>query len=178
MIRATQFAERTLKVPPTEAPTIAADAVTYAWEECKFGRATAEDDAAFWALVSERIYKTRNDWRAREFSLDAPIPNTESDSDGHDAGWNGYQPPDQIDVIYLNQIKNGIQRLPKRHAGVMMLLAEGHNALDISSSMRMPVHTVFRVIAEARQFLFSRDLVGIAIDARRSSLTTAKREGE
>lgn len=174
VMRATSFAESTLRIPTAEASSIAADAVTYVWEECKFGRVTAEDGPSFWALVSERLYKTRNNWRTREISLDAPIPNTEGDADGHDAGWNGYQPPDQIDVTYLNEVKAGIQLLPRKHRSVMTLIAEGHNALDVSAELRIPIHTVFRLIAEGRQFLFAREMIGLAKDKRRAQRVTAE----
>lgn len=168
MERGKAFAVNTLKVPEAEAFTLAANAVTFAWEECKFGRMTAEDEPTFWKIVAERLYKTRNDWRSRELSLDAPIPNSEGASDGHDAGWNGYMPPDQIDVTYLNEVKAGIRLLPRKHASVMMRLAEGHNALDISAELRIPLHNVFRVINEARQYLFSRELIAMAKDYRKT----------
>jgi len=132
MQRAKSFAESTLNVPAAESFSLAANAVTFAWEECKFGRMVADDEPSFWKLVSERLYKTRNEWRSRELSLDAPIPNSEGASDGHDAGWNGYMPPDQIDCCYLSEVKAGIRLLQRKHASVMMRLAEGHNAMDIS----------------------------------------------
>lgn len=167
MAKAAAFAEHTLKIPAGDALAIAGDVVTHVWEECKFGRVTVDDERTFWSLVSERLYKTRNSWRIREMSLDAPMPNSEGDANGHDGGWNGYQPPDQIEVTYLNQVKAGIKLLPPKHESVMRLLSNGHNALDISEELRIPVHTVFHIIAEGRRFLWDRELVGIAIDTHR-----------
>ncbi len=165
--RAAAFAENTLHIPAGDALGIASDAVTYIWEECKFGRLTAEDDPSFWALVSERVYRTRNDWRTRELSFGGPMPDSEGAADGRGAGWSTYQPPDQIDVTYLNEVKAGIELLPRKHASVMRLVASGHNALDVSTELRIPVHTVFRIIAEGRQFLFGRELIAMAKDYRR-----------
>lgn len=87
--------------------------------------------------------------------------------DGHDGGWNGYQPPDQIEVCYLNEVKAGIELLPRKHASVMRLIASGHNAIDVAEELHIQIATVFRLINEARSFLWSRDLIGMARDNRR-----------
>ena len=166
--RAISFAKRDLRIPDAEADFIATSAVSWAWEECKFGREFAEDEREFWDLVSSRLYKTRHSWRPRDVSLDAPLPNAEGDADGHAGGWNGYQPPNQFHVTFLGEVMAGIDLLPSRHAKVLRRVAEGHSAIDISQEMRLQLHTVFRIIREARAFLWSRDLIGMAKDNRRA----------
>lgn len=172
--KAARFAEVILHVPSSEALMVAADAVTFIWEECKFGRLVAEDEPTFWAFVSERLYKTKNSWRINSISLDAPIPNTEGEADGHEAGWNGYEPPDQLNVCFLNQVKEAIELLPERHRIIMRLLSEGWSALDMSEKLRVPVHTIFHRITDARQMLFTHNLIAIAADNRRA--TSLERE--
>jgi hypothetical protein len=162
------FARDTLHVPDAETYALAVDAVTHVWEECKFGRAVAEDHASFWAMVSKRLYEIRNTWRAkrRELSMDEVNPRLEGEEDGHSSGWNGYAPPNQIDVTYYHQVCDGIELLPEKYVTIMKRLAEGHNAIDISEELRLPIHTVFARIREGRQLLFDRELVGMALDAR------------
>lgn len=173
--RATAFAYQNLKIPPQHCRDLASDAVTFAWEECKFGRATAEDDGTFWALVTERLYEIRNAWRQQDLSLSAPQTNAfEKSSDLYDAGWISYQPPEQFHVCYLNEVCSGIELLPQKHASVMRYISRGWNALDVAKELRVPVHTIFRLIAEARRYLFGRELVAMAKDYRKNEQVAAE----
>jgi hypothetical protein len=162
------FADNPLRIPTAHCRTLAIDAVTFVWEECKFGRLVAEDQQTFWKYVSEQLYKSRNHWRTKdkEMSMDAEVF-LEGPATGHDFGLNGYQPPDQIDCCYLSEVRGGIELLPRKHASVMRLIAYGSNALDISTELHIPVHTIFRLIREARRFLFDRELIAMAKDNRR-----------
>lgn len=178
MDKASVFGSASLGIPAEFARSLAMDAVSFVWEECKFGRAAAETSVEFFRLVSERLYKIRRTWRVNytDDSMDAPISDDDDGGSRHDRGWSGYAPPDQIEVTYLHQIQDGIALLPKKYSDVMARIATGENALDIAEAMRLPLHTVFRRLQEGRRLLKDGELVEMAReDWRAHSSATAKR---
>lgn len=158
------FAIRTFKMDEGSAESVAQDAVTKVWEAVKYGHATADSFADFWALTSAQIYKERTEitrMQNRCMSLDDEW-GEEGSATRHDSGFFGHTRATQIDTCYAHQIEFGIGLLPERLRDIMQRIAGGESALDISRDLDIPVHAVFARIKAARILLMNYDLVGIA----------------
>lgn len=169
--RAKKFAEADLKMYGDAAIEVAQEAVTVIWERDRVGFILTEREV--WPAVSERAYEIARQIRARlsfdarrHVSLSQSIGEGPDDDDRLSIGIWGHVAPDQIDRCYLSEITDAILLLPEKQREVMKLLAVGYNAPDISEHLRLPMHTVFARINDARSFIFRSGLLGVAMDNR------------
>lgn len=174
--RAKKFAEADLKMYGNDALEVAQEAVTVIWERDRTGFALTEHEV--WPAVSERAYEIARQIRARlsfdsrrHISLSQSIGEGPDDDDRLSIGIWGHVAPDQIDRCYLSEITDAILLLPDKQRAVMMLLATGYNAPDIAERLRIPMHTVFARINDARSFIFRSGLLDVAIANRHKRAT-------
>lgn len=133
------------------------DVVASVWGRMSTGELVINDKLGLWPVLSEKIYRKIRALKFGEKDFDA-VGFDHATEDGisfAELGYTGRTKPDQIPYVYLNEISAQIDLLPDKQRHVMQGLKEGYDALDIAKMARIPVHTVFRRIRDARHMMFN-----------------------
>lgn len=175
ILGAQRFAAIDLRLPEQIARDLAAEEASSTWDDAAaHGRVYVADSATFYREVCERVYKAARRRRSERMTelrtivrLDQGIGEENDASDAKSVGLWGHAPAEQFHVVELSEVSAAIGLLPDKYRAVMKLLRDGNNASDISEELHIPIHVVFRRIKDAREYLNTGDLVGMARDLSR-----------
>lgn len=88
-----------------------------------------------------------------EISFDDIVPKSDDAEEADVLEWLGGQPPRQDDFVFAQEMMRSIAALPDKHRSVIVALGDGATPLDVAAEMGVALHTVMRIIREARKWV-------------------------